>query len=137
MTQKMVQQIQSDELADPERFRKALNNLLSDVQGRVSALEDLGKLTIIPAFELKTGASTAPGSAPFQVRLALPSDVTAAGVVVAGVRNLTPGGVAGLASVAHDAKWEAAEGGRALRLLHLAGLQANKTYEVRLVVLRG
>lgn len=137
MTQKMVQQLKADDMGDAEKLRKSLNSLLADVQGRLSTLEDLGKLVILAPFELKTGGSTAPGSAPFPVRIALPSDVVPAGVVVIGVRNLTTNGVAGLASVAHDAKWESAEGGKALRLLHVAGLQANKTYEVRLVVLRG
>ena len=137
MTQKMVQQLQSDDMGDPEKLRKSLNNLLTDLQSRLSALEDLGKLFVPTPFELKTGGSTAPGAAPFPVRIAMPSDVTPAGVVVAGVRNLTANGVAGLATVGHDVKWEAAEGRKALRVLHIPGLQANKTYEVRLVVLRG
>ena len=136
MTQKVTQQLRAEDFGDAKDLRRALNDLLADVQGRIATLEALAGLVVLEPLQLKTGASTAPGSAPFPVRVGIPSNVTPAGVFCVGVRNLTTNGVAGLASVAHDVKWESAEGGRAFRLLHVPGLQANKTYEMRLVVLR-
>ncbi len=126
-------QLRIEDVGDPMRLQKALNDILLSIQTR---LDSLNQLYLPAAFELVTNAtSTAYGQAPFPLRVALPPDVRPAGVILGGIENQSLSGAP--ATVAHDVKWAVKPGGGGLLVQHIPGLAVSTKYLVRLVVIRG
>lgn len=129
------QQLQADDFSNNDVLRRSINDILLDIQQRLGDVEGLNQLYVPPAFTIEIGASAAYGVAPWPLRVALPADVTPAGVLLGGIENQTTSGAP--ATVAHDVKWQVKPGGSGLLVRHIPGLSVNTKYLVRLVVIRG
>ena len=129
-------QLQESDVAEPARLVRALNDILLDAQQRLGVLEELPRLFVVEPFVIQTNAvSTAYGQAPFPIRVALPQEVTPAGVVLVGLENLERGTIPG--TVAFDVKWAVTPGGGGVLIRHIPALALDSKYLVRLVVIRG
>ena len=129
------QQLQAEDFGDNNTLRRALNDVLLDVQQRLGKVEGLNQLYVPPAFLIEIGASAAYGVRPFPIRVALPADVTPVGVLLCGIENQTNTGAP--ATVAHDVKWLMKPGSGGILVRHIPGLAVSTKYLVRLVVIRG
>ncbi len=119
-------QLRLEDVGDPMRLQKALNDILLSIQTR---LDSFNQLYLPAPFEVLTGPSA------FPVRVSLPPDVTPVGVMVGGIEDLTNSG--GFSSVANDVKWQVKPGGGGLLVRQITGLSLSTKYLVRLVVIRG
>lgn len=129
------QQLQATDFANNDVLRRSINDVFLDLTQRLGKLEGLNQVYLPPAFLIEIGASAAYGVAPWPIRVALPADVTPAGVLLGGIENQTNTGVP--ATVAHDVKWQVKPGGGGLLVRHIPGLAVSTKYLVRLVVIRG
>ncbi len=134
--QKPPAQLRTVDVATPMELVRNLNSIFAELTERIGTLEKLNGLELLPAIDLKTGAIVAPGTAPFPIRIGLPS-FTPEGLFLASVKNMTNGYAPGSLGTANDVKWEVLGGGNALLIHFVSGLLANTTYQVRLAALRG
>ena len=126
-------EISAEDMAKPESFRRALNRVLLSVQ---EDLDTLSKVYVPPDFDIQTtGSGVTYNQPPFPIRVALPPDVTPAGVLLGGLTNLSASGAP--PTVAQDVKWVVKPGGGGLLVTHIPGLSTSSKYRVRLVVIRG
>lgn len=134
-------QLQSDDVKEPERLRRVLNDVLLGLAKRLEDLEATkGLVEMEVGFE--TGAFVAAGTAPFTadgagVRCACP--FTPAGLVLLRIDRLLPAGQP-VSTFAHDVKWHFAAGPRAsegaIHIDFVTGLDASARYQLRLGVTR-
>ncbi len=134
-------QLQSDDVKEPERFRRALNDILLGIALRLEALEAVRGLTLMEV-EFETGAAVAVGTAPFTqdnagVRCACP--FTPTGLVLLRVQRIMPSGQP-VPLLANDVMWHFAAGPKssdgALCIDFVTGLLANSRYVLRMGVTR-
>ena len=130
------QQLRAEDFGDNDSLRRALNDVLLSLQQRLGALEAMGSLYLPEPFVIQTTkAGTAYGTPPFPIRVALPEEITPAGVLLGSIENLDTSGAP--ATVAHDVKWQVKPGGGGILIRHIPGLKDDTKYLLRLVVIRG
>lgn len=135
-------QIQTDDVLEPQRLRRVLNDIILGFATRLEALEAAkGLVEIEVSFE--TGAAVAAGTAPFTadgagVRCSCP--FTPTGLTLLRIERTMPAGQP-VSANAHDVKWHFAAGPRAsegaLHIDFVTGLEINSRYVLRVGVTRG
>ena len=138
-------QLQSDDMKDPETFRRVLNDMLLVMQQRIDAMEGAPGLRILPLITFETGASVTPTDAPFSIAsggLRVSCPFTPTGLVLLRLQRVRPAGQP-VPTVQSDVKWHYAAGagssagdGR-LHIDFVTGLDASARYEMLVGVTRG
>ncbi len=134
-------QLQADDVKEPERLRRCLNDILLGFALRLEALEAVRGLTLMEV-QFETGAVVTVGTAPFTadgagVRCACP--FTPTGLVLLGLERTMPAGQ-GVSTSANDVKWHFAAGPKAsegaLHIDFVTGLAVSSRYVLRMGVTR-
>ncbi len=134
-------QLQSDDVKEPERLRRVLNDILLGFATRLEALEATKGLVELE-FQFETGAAVAVGTAPFTqngagVRTSCP--FTPTGLTLLRIDRVMPSGVA-IPTTPSDVQWHFAAGPKAaegaLHIDFVTGLSTNSRYVLRVGVTR-
>jgi hypothetical protein len=128
--------LRQDAFGDSNKLQRPLNDALSDLRQRVSLLEALAGVQLLPDFEFETQGAPSPSSAPFPLRATTPANFTPQGLLVVGLRNLTTNGPTGIENAATTVFWAPDVDGRTLLLQYISGLQAATRYRITLAALR-
>lgn len=134
-------EVRVDDMRDPQRAARALNEALRDMSLRLEALEAAKGVTTLDELAFDTGATVTPLVAPFsggRLRVACP--FTPTGVTLLRVDQVLPAGQP-VSTQSSDVKWRFAAGADAgagaVVVDFITGLNANSSYKVRLGVTRG
>jgi hypothetical protein len=134
-------EIQLDDVKDPQRLVRKLNDAFRSLGVRLEAVEDAGSTTTLEDLSFNTGPSVSPTVAPFangRLRVACPFSPT--GVVLLDLQQVAPPGQP-VSTSANQVKWSFASGGDAgagaIIVEFVTGLAANTAYKLRLGVTRG
>ena len=135
-------QLQSDDVGEPEKLRRVLNDILLGYATRLEALESSkGLVELEVSFE--TGAAVAVGTAPFAadgagVRCSCP--FTPTGLTLLRIDRTMPAGQP-VSTSSHTVQWHFAAGpGAGEGAIHVdfvTGLEINSRYVLRIGVTRG
>lgn len=134
-------QFQKDDVSDPERLRRVLNDFALEISTRLSAVEAAPGLQVIE-LSFDTGALVTYGSPPFTFdtcpKVSLP--YTPTGVVLLSLQQTQPAGQP-VQVLPCDVKWHfgagSGSGDGVLHIDYVTGLSGNRRYLMRLGVTRG
>ena len=131
-------QLQADDVKEPERLRRVLNDFMLDQSSRLEALEAVSGLTLLPLLSFDTGGTLAPTSPPFSLSaggLRLTCPFSPSGLILLRLESVAPSGQP-ISSLASDVKWHFAAGpGVGAGVLHvdfITGLAINSSYRALL-----
>jgi len=128
-------QFRADDVADPVRLHRALNDFARGVYEESMALRAGGLVSVLDDVRFRTGGTVGVGLAPFPIRLRAPDGVRGAWVVMV---TLGDGSAVNASPVAWVRPLNDASGTDGnLELTYLAGVTTGTEYVLRLAVLHG
>lgn len=131
-------QLPTDVMSDPEQLRRTLNDILTQQDARIEALEAVKGLTELE-IGFETGAAIAVGTAPFDGSLRIACPFTPTGLVLLSIRKTMPAGQPVITNTV-DVKWRFTAGPGsapgALVVDFVTGLNVSSRYVLRLGVTR-
>lgn len=132
-------QFTEQDVAEPSRLVRVLNETLLELAARLEALENMKGVHVLPEVTFETGGALAPTTAPFGitagVRISCPFSPT--GLLLL---HLAPERSQTISALASDVKWHYAAGPNAgtgvLHIDFVTGLLINTRYRMRVGVTR-